>query len=173
MTGQLPSWLNASLVPVPVDKKITNQPLCCVFPQKSMTRYQWHDWHWNKCVPVWPCNTTPPPPSSLSLSINKVDIHWWCRGPICQLSILPTSITPRSPQVALTWAPRLIPGGPSRINPFFNMTAGQLPSGWDQCPISSILLSAAPGDWWFLHLHVTRPVRYGNEDICPGWWRGW
>lgn len=168
------SCLRAGLDSLPVDKKHKSASLLC-FSTKSTTPYQWQ-WLALKlmCPSMTPRHNPPPPPrSSLSLSINSVDIHWWWMGPICRLSILPTSITPGSPQVALTWAPPLIPGGPRSINPFFNMSAGQLPSGWDQCPVSSILLSAAPGDWCFLHLRATRPVRYGNEDICPGWWRGW
>lgn len=73
---------------------------------------------------------TQPPPSplsSLSISIISVDIYWWWMGPICRSCTLPTCFTPGSPQVALTWAPPPIPGGPRSINPFFNMTAGQLP----------------------------------------------
>lgn len=75
-----------------------------------------------------PATPPPPPPlSSLSLSIINFDIHWWWMGPICRFSILPTSITPQSPRVALTWAPSLIPGGFWSINPFCNMTVCQLP----------------------------------------------
>lgn len=93
-----------------------------------MTHNQWYDWHWNKCVPAWPCNTTHTSNLSfLSLSIINVDVHWWWIGPICWLPILPISITSGSPRVALTWAPPLIPGGPWSINPFFNMTVCQVP----------------------------------------------
>lgn len=38
----------------------------------------------------------------------------------------------------------------------------------NQCPLSQFSpLSAAPGDWCFLHLQDSRPGRPDNKDICP------
>lgn len=120
--------LNASLDRL-VKIKIANQPVSAVFFHQINDTLSMTQLALKLISPSVTMRHNPslPPLSSLNLSIISVDIHWWWMGPICKLSLLHLSITLGSPQLALTWAPPPIPGGTWNVNPFFNMSLGQLP----------------------------------------------